>query len=177
MLDFKNGLQFLGILLILVTCLICINYTCNKANPEVISNTEFKTDTIVKYVYGGGTGKRVIHKIIRIRDTVTVFDTAIIYRDSNINLIVENACSDTPYVSYRIKETTIKDSIFIKVPEYKNSFNAGIIASVNTITPAVSYSTYNCNYLIGYDVINKVPSFGLMINLSNIARPKRTGQR
>jgi hypothetical protein len=178
MLDFKNGFQFLGLLLILLTAFICLNYTCNKCKPEVISNTQFKTDTIIKYVYGTGKAKRVVNKIIRVNDTITLSDTFIIFRDKHIDLEVNNITSDSPSINYRILEKTIKDSIFIKEPvTFKNNFNAGVIATPITFSPSLSYSTQNCNYLIGYDVINKAPSFGIMINLSNIARPKRTGQR
>lgn len=178
MLDFKNGIQFLGLLLILLTCFFCINYTCNKCEPQVISNTKFKTDTITKYVYGTSKAKRVVNKIIRVNDTITLSDTFIVFRDKNIDLEVNNISSDSPTVNYRILEKTIRDSIFIKEPSiFKNNLGIGFTATTNKIIPTVSYSTEKCNYLIGYDVINKAPSFGLIINLSNIARPKRTGQR
>lgn len=168
MLDFKNGLQFIGLLLILLTCVICLSYACNNYKKEVISNTVFKTDTIVKYVYGAGKGKRVVNKIIRVRDTVTLSDTFIVFRDKNINLEVNNIYTDTPSINYRIKEITIKDTVFIK-KTFKNSFGAGAVASYRSFTPVLTYSTYNCNYLAGYDVINKAPNFGVIINLSNIA--------
>jgi hypothetical protein len=178
MLNFKNSLQFLGLLLILLTCVLCLNFCCQDHKKEIISNTVFKTDTIKQYVYGGGQGKRIIHKIIRIRDTVTVFDTAIIFRDSNLNLIVENSLSDTPIISYRIKETIIKDSVFITIPgNNSNSLNLGLSGSAFSVVPGISYNTKNCNYLLGYDVKNKLPSFGIYVKLCNIARPKRTGQR
>ena len=170
MLDFKNGFQFLGLLLILITCVICANFACNNNKKEVISNTVFKTDTVIKYVYGAGKAKRVINKIIRVNDTVTISDTFIVFRDRNINLEVNHINSDTPIVNYRIKQLTIKDSIFIKQP-YKNSFGAGAITSIKSFTPVVTFSTQKCNYLAGYDVINKQPNFGIIINLSNIARP------
>jgi hypothetical protein len=170
MLDFKNGFQFIGLLLILITCVICCNFACNNNKKEIISNTVFKTDTVIKYVYGAGKAKRVINKIIRVNDTVTISDTFIVFRDRNINLEVNHINSDTPIVNYRIKQVTIKDSVFIKQP-YKNSFGAGAITSIKSFTPVVTFSTYKCNYLGGYDVINKQPNFGIIINLSNIARP------
>lgn len=170
MLDFKNGLQFLGLLLILITCVICCNFACQDHKKEVISNTVFKTDTVIKYVNGAGKAKRVINKIIRVRDTVTVSDTFIVFRDKNITLEVNSINTDTPSVSYRIKEVTIKDTVFIK-KDFKNTFGAGAIVSYNSFTPAVTFSTYKCNYLAGYDVINKAPSFGVIINLTNIAKP------
>ena len=170
MLNFKNGVQFLGLLLILITCVICCNFACNNNKKEIISNTVFKTDTVIKYVNGAGKAKRVINKIIRVNDTVTISDTFIIFRDRNINLEVTNINSDTPHVAYRIKQVTIRDSVFIKQP-YKNTFGAGAITSFRSFTPVLTYSTNSCNFLGGYDVINKQPNFGVIINLSNIARP------
>lgn len=169
MLNFNQGIQFLGLLLILLTCVICLNYTCQQPKKEIISNTVFKRDTVIKYVYGAGKAKRVINKIYRVRDTVTVSDTFIVFRDKNIDLEVNHINSDTPIVNYRIKEVTIKDTIIIKQP-YKNTFGAGAVTSVRSFTPVVTYSTKNCNFLGGYDVINKQPNFGVIINLSNIAK-------
>jgi hypothetical protein len=168
MLNFKDGIQFLGLLLILLTCVICLNYTCQKPKKEVITNTITKRDTVIKYVYGAGKAKRVINKIYRVSDTVTVSDTFIVFRDRNIDLEVNHINSDTPIVNYRIKQVTIKDSIFIKQP-YKNTFGAGAVTSARSFTTVLTYSTKNCNFLGGYDVINKQPNFGVIINLSNIA--------
>lgn len=169
MLNFKDGIQFLGLLLILLTCVICLNYTCKNPKKEVITNTITKRDTIIRYVNSAGKAKRVINKIYRVRDTVTVSDTFIIYRDNNLDLEVNHINSDTPTVNYRIREVTIKDSIFIKQP-YKNTFGAGAVTSVRSFTPVLTYSTKNCNFLGGYDVINKQPNFGVIINLSNIVK-------
>lgn len=170
MLNFKDGLQFLGLLLILLTCVICLNYCCNDHNKkEVISNTVYKTDTVVKYVNGAGKAKRVINKIIRVRDTVTLSDTFIVFRDKNLDLEVNSINTDTPSVNYRIREITIKDTIIIKQP-YKNTFGAGAITSLQSFTPVITYSSNYCNFLAGYDVINKQPNFGFIINLSNIAK-------
>jgi len=170
MLDFKNGFQFLGLLLILITCVICCNFACNNQKKEIITNTVTKRDTVIKYVTSAGKAKRVINKIYRVRDTVTVSDTFIVFRDKNIDLEVNHINSDTPIVNYRIKEITIKDTVFIK-QAYKNSFGAGAITSFRSFTPVVTFSTKNCNFLGGYDVLNKQPNFGVIINLSNIARP------
>lgn len=169
MLNFRDGFQFLGLLLILLTCVICLNYTCQKPKKEVITNTITKRDTVFKYVYDAGKAKRVINKIIRVRDTVTISDTFIVFRDRNLDLEVNNINSDTPTVNYRIKQVTIRDSVFIKQP-YKNTFGAGAITSIRSFTPVLTYSTKNCNFLGGYDVINKQPNFGVIINLSNIVK-------
>ena len=169
MLNFKDGIQFLGLLLILLTCVICLNYTCQKPKKEVITDTITKRDTIIRYVNSAGKAKRVINKIYRVRDTVTVSDTFIIYRDNNLDLEVNHINSDTPTVNYRIKEVTIKDSVFIK-QLYKNTFGAGAVTSIRSFTPVLTYSTKNCNFLGGYDVINKQPNFGVIINLSNIVK-------
>ena len=177
MLDFKNGIQFLGLLLILATCVICINFACNHQQKEVISHTVVKTDTIIKYVYGAGKTKKIIHKVMYPGDTVTLVDTAIIYRDTNLSLMVENLKADTPTITYRIKETTIRDTILIDPGKEYNTFNLGLMSSTSSLTPSISYNTSNCNYLIGYDVINKSPSFGILVKFANIARPKLKGRR
>lgn len=168
MLNFKDGIQFLGLLLILLTCVICLNYTCQQPKKEVITNTITKRDTVIKYVYGASKAKRVINKIYRVNDTVTVSDTFIVFRNRDLDLEVNNINSDSPIVNYRIREVTIKDTVFIKHP-YKNTFGAGAVTSARSFTPVLTYSTKNCNFLGGYDVINKQPNFGVIINLSNIA--------
>jgi hypothetical protein len=172
MLDFNQLVRFITLLLVLLTLVLVANFSCNKIKkPDVISNTIFKRDTITIYKYGAGTAQKVIRQVLHFRDTVILRDTSIRFSDSNINLLVTNPCGDTPFVEYRIKERTIIDSIIIKAPK-RNTFNLGMIASKSNFTPALGYSTQNCNYFIGYDVINKTPSFGIMVNLSNIARPK-----
>lgn len=174
MLDFKNGLQFLGILLIIFTCVICLNYTCNHKQKEIITETKIKTDTIIKYVPASGKAKRILTNVIRISDTVTLSDTFIIYRDKNLDLEVNKINSDSPTVNYRIKQITIRDSIFIPAPKPKY-LSFGLIGNQYSFTPAVAYSSYRCNYLIGYDVKNKVPSFGILVNFANIAKPAHLG--
>lgn len=170
MLDFKNGIQFLGLLLILATCVICLNFACQEHKKEIITETKIKTDTLIKYVNVSGKAQRVVNNIIRINDTVNLTDTFIIYRDKNINLEVNNINSDTPTINYQIKEVTVVDSVFIPAPKPKN-ISLGISGNQYSICPVVGYSTNQCNYFIGYDVKNKVPSFGLLVNLTNIAKP------
>lgn len=179
MLDFKNGIQFIGLLLIITTAVICFNFACNSENPKKNNiQTVIKSDTIVKYVYSTGKAKKIIHSVMHPGDTTIIRDTAIIYRDTSINLIIENIKTDSPIISYRIKEKIIRDSIFIKDPSKRiNSINLGMLGNRYSLTPAVSYNTEDCNYLVGYDVINKAPTFGLFIKLSNIARPNRKGLR
>lgn len=174
MLDFKNGMQFLGLLLILLTCVICFNFACQDHKKEIVTETKIKTDTIVKYVYGTSKAQRVVNKIIRVRDTITLSDTFIVFRDQNIDLEVNHINSDSPIVNYRIKEVTIKDSIFIPAPKPKY-LGIGLIGNQFSIGPAISYSNNRCNYLLGYDVKNNVPSFGILVNFANIAKPAHLG--
>ena len=174
MLDFKNGFQFIGLLAILITCVLCINFKCHqeeKVEKQIIT----KRDTITVYKYGAGQATKVIRQILRVRDTITILDTSIRFRNPDLDLIVTAPCSDTPLVEYRIKEKIITDSILIKDPVAKY-FGIGIIGSSNSFTPAISYSSPRCNYLIGYDVKNKVPSFGILVNFANIAKPARLGE-
>lgn len=174
MLDFKNGLQFLGLLLILLTCVICINFTCNDHRKEIITQTKIKTDTVIKYVTASGKAKRAINNVITVSDTVTLSDTFIIYRDKNLDLEVNQVNSDSPTINYRIKQVTIRDSVFFPAPKAKY-LSFGMIGNQYSFTPAIGYSSSRCNYLIGYDVKNKVPSFGILINFANIAKPAHLG--
>lgn len=171
MLNFNQLIKFISLCLILLTLVLVANFSCNKNKPDQVTNTVYKRDTITIYKYGQGTAQKVIRKYLHIRDTVILRDTSIRFSDNNINLQVTNPCSDTPYIEYRIKERIITDSIIIKAP-YKNYFSLGMIGSKTSFTPVLTYSTQNCNYLVGYDVINKNPSFGILFRFTNIAKPK-----
>jgi hypothetical protein len=172
MLSFNQLVKFISICLILLTLLLVVSLICNKPTDSVSNiKTITKRDTITIYKYGTGNAQKVIRQVLHLRDTVIIRDTSIRFRDSNLNLIITNPCGDTPFVEYRIKERKIIDSIIIKAPD-KNFLSIGMIGSKNTFTPALTYSTKNCNYFIGYDVINKNPSFGILFRFTNIARSK-----
>jgi hypothetical protein len=171
MLNFDQLIKFISLCLILLTLVLVANFSCNKNKPDPVTNTIVKRDTITVYKYGQGNAQKIIRRYLHISDTVIFRDTSIRFVDSNIALQVTNPCSDTPYVEYRIKEKTIIDSVIIKTP-FKNYFSLGMVGSKTSFTPSLTYSTPQCNYFIGYDVINKNPSFGILFRFTNIARPK-----
>ena len=172
MLDFNQLIKFISLCLILITLVLVANFSCNQIKkPDVISKTFFKRDTITIYKYGAGTAQKVIRKYLHFHDTVIICDTSLRFADSNINLQVTNPCSDTPFVEYRIKERIITDSIILKAT-IKNYFSLGMVGNKSSFSPALTYTAQNCNYYVGYDVINKNPSFGILFRFTNIVKPK-----
>ena len=174
---------YLGIILVLIGLVL---FSFNRdVKPDTIITTKVDTIKIVKdtTIY---KKKLVAYRIDSIVvDTITIPDTLLreayvelvkkynltrsyldtVYKDSLNSVVISEQCSKNEILNRKInisiQNRIVNRTTTIERNNYYNGLGLGAIATPNSLTPSIAYSTKNFIYLGGYDLQEKNIKLGL----------------